>query len=133
VIDSLSALARFVRTAPTGDLLAPVTLTLRAWPWLCNFSGHVNKAHCIDLVGVGRAAFLHRTGLFQRAMLGGHAYVVAGTGTTYRRSIPSLGCVTLDTRVAGFDERWLYFEYITRNHGARGVQVASQGLKRGQV
>jgi hypothetical protein len=94
VIDSLSALARFVRTAPTGDLLAPVTLTLRAWPWLCNFSGHVNKAHCIDLVGVGRAAFLHRTGLFQRAMLGGHAYVVAGTGTTYRRSIPSLGCFT---------------------------------------
>jgi acyl-CoA thioesterase FadM len=133
VIDSLSALSRLVSPAPSADLLAPVTLSLRAWPWLCDFSGHVNNARYIDLMGLGRAVWLQRAGLFRRAMLGGYAYIVAGTGITYRRSIPSLGSFTLETRVAGFDERWLYFEYVTRIGGGTGVQVASQGFTRGQV
>jgi len=120
---------------PAGntDLFAPVIQQLRAWPWLCDFQGHVNNARYLDLMSGGRLEWLLQNGLLRAVFTRRMAFLVAGLGGIYRHPIPRMAPFTLQTRVAAFDVRWLYYEHtFLLGHGARGT-VAARFLARGQL
>jgi acyl-CoA thioesterase FadM len=116
-----------------ADLLAPVTQELRAWPWLCDFQGHVNNARYLDLMTSGRMEWLLHNGLFRTIVTKRMAFLVAGLGGIYRQAIPHMAEFVLQTRVAAFDERWLYYEQSFRlGRGGQGA-IAARFLVRGQL
>ena len=120
---------------PSGstDLFAPVVQTLRAWPWLCDFQGHVNNARYLDLMSSARLSWLIQNRLLRTVVSGRMAFLIAGMGGVYRRPIPRLAAFVQQTRVASFDARWLYYEHTFRlGHDADGA-VAARFLARGQL
>lgn len=116
-----------------ADLFAPVTQQLRAWPWLCDFQGHVNNARYLDLMSSGRLEWLLQNGLFRRVVTRRMAFLVAGLGGVYRHPIPRMEAFVLQTRVAAFDARWLYYEHTFWLGTAREGTVAARFLARGQL
>jgi acyl-CoA thioesterase FadM len=119
--------------APTGDLLATLQQPLRAWPWLCDSLRHINNARYLDLLGYGRLYWLLTHGLFRAVLKQRMSFMVAGVGGIYRRQIPRMAEFVLNTRVAAYDERWLYFEQVFVL-GARGEgPIAARFLARGQL
>jgi acyl-CoA thioesterase FadM len=115
------------------DLFAPVTQKLRAWPWLCDFQGHVNNARYLDLMSRGRMQWLIQNGLFRPIFTRRMAFLVGGLGGIYRRPIPRMAEFVLQTRVAAYDERWLYYEHTFWLGPAHQRAVAARFLVRGQL
>jgi acyl-CoA thioesterase FadM len=115
------------------DLLAPVTQQLRAWPWLCDFQGHINNARYLDLMSNGRLEWLVQNGLFRSIFTQRMAFLIAGLGGTYRHAIPRMAPFVLQTRVAAFDDRWLYYEHTFRLGTARASPIAARFVARGQL
>ncbi len=106
---------------------------MRAWPWLCDSLGHINNARYVDLLGYGRLNWLLQNDLFRSVMKQRMAFVVAGTGGVYRHPIERMESFVLYTRLAAYDERWLYYEqsFVL---GERGQgNVAARFLTRGQI
>jgi acyl-CoA thioesterase FadM len=116
-----------------ADLLETLHQPMRAWPWLCDNLGHINNARYIDLLGYGRLNWLLANDLFRSVMKQRLAFVVAGTGGVYRRPIERMEPFVLSTRIAAFDERWLYYEQSfalgERGDGA----IAARFITRGQL
>jgi acyl-CoA thioesterase FadM len=115
------------------DLFAPVMQQLRAWPWLCDFQGHVNNARYLDLMSKGRLEWLLQNGLFRAVFSQRIAFLIAGLGGVYRRAIPRMAEFALQTRMAAFDERWLYYEHTFRLGPEQGGAIAARFLARGQL
>jgi acyl-CoA thioesterase FadM len=115
------------------DLFAPVTQQLRAWPWLCDFQGHVNNARYLDLMTRGRMYLLLQNGLFRPIFTQRMAFLVGGLGGIYRRSIPRMAEFVLQTRVAAYDERWFYYEHTFLLGSRAHDGTAARFLARGQL
>lgn len=123
----------FYRIAPGRDLLAPVLQQRKAWPWLCDTLGHINNARYFDLLQDGRVEWMLQNGLLRRVFRKRFAFLVAGVGGIYRHSIDRMAAFTLRTRLAAFDERWLYFEQtFVLGHAAEG-QVAARFVTRAMI
>ena len=115
------------------DLLAPVRQNLRAWPWLCDALGHINNARYLDLLSYGRAAWLADSGLLRPLLFNRYSFIVAGINAVYRRPIPRMTPFSLETRVAGFDDKWAYYEQTFHlDHDQRG-KIAARFLTCGQL
>jgi len=115
------------------DLLAPVTLPTRAWPWLCDSLGHVNNVRYLDVAQDGRIGWLAQMGLVRGVLLGRLSFLVVGMSGLYRRAIPRMAPFVLETRLVAFDERFVcYLQTFRLGHDARG-KVAARFLCRGQL
>jgi acyl-CoA thioesterase FadM len=134
VFSSFDRMRRLV-TAPrqSADLFATVTQELRAWPWLCDMQGHVNNARYLDLLTDGRVEWLSRNGLLRSVLLKRLGFLVAGLAGVYRRPIPQFAPFTLQTRVAAYDERWLYYEQTFLLGPEQRGLVAARFLSRGVI
>lgn len=121
------------RAQRSTDVLAPVRQNLRAWPWLCDRLGHVNNARYLDLLSLGRAEWLASMGLLRPVVFNGYSFIVAGVNAIYRRAIPRLAPFSMETRVAGYDDRWAYYEQtFYLEHDQRG-NIAAKFLTCGQL
>lgn len=135
----MSVPASFVRAllgaAPSkrAELLDTLRQPMRAWPWLCDNLGHINNARYIDLLGYGRLNWLLANDLFRSVMKQKMAFVIAGTGGVYRRPIERMQPFVLVTRLAAFDQRWLYYEqsFVLGEHG--DGPIATRFISRGQL
>jgi acyl-CoA thioesterase FadM len=129
------ALAKALLSASkrSSDVLAPVRQNLRAWPWLCDHLGHVNNARYLDLLSLGRAEWLANAGLLRPVIFNGYSFIVGGINAVYRRQIPRMALFSMETRVAGFDDRWSYHEHTFHlQHDQRG-KIAARFLTSGQL
>lgn len=70
----------------------------------------MNNGRVLTLCDFGRTDFAVRTGLGQQLLKQRWGMVVAGSTVQYRKRIRAFQKVTLKTRIAGFDERWIYIE-----------------------
>lgn len=109
-------------------------LHLRVWPTDMDLNFHLNDGRYVSLTGLGRIDLMLRTGLLRAAMKRGWYPVVGGVVIRYRREIKSLETFTLHSRIAGWDERWFYFEHRFDKDGnvaalayARGVMRTREG------
>jgi acyl-CoA thioesterase FadM len=113
-----------------AGLLDDSVLRFRAWPTDIDLNRHLNDGRYVSLAGLGRVYLLVRSGVFREA-LQRHWYPVVGAVTIrYRREIPALRRFTLRTRVAGWDEKWFYFEQRFELDGTLAAIVWARGLVR---
>jgi acyl-CoA thioesterase FadM len=120
-------------STPPLSLFETTTQTLRAWPWLCDSLGHINNARYLDLASWGRIEWLARAGLLRPSVRKRFSPIIAATSVVYRRSIPRMASFSLETRLAGFDARWLYHEQTFLLGAEAGGKTAARVLARLQI
>lgn len=70
----------------------------------------MNNGRAFTLYDMGRTDFAVRSGLGKQLLKQRWGLVVAGSTIQYRRRIRAFEKVTMKTKIAAFDERWIYIE-----------------------
>lgn len=107
-------------------------LRMTVLPTDLDLNGHVNNGRFLTLMDLGRVDFLARTGVV--AAMRRHRWrgVVASAAVRFRRPLDPFQRYELRTRLAGWDERWLFMEHrFTRRgelcaYGLVKIQLASR-------
>ncbi|OZD61915.1 acyl-CoA thioesterase [Rhodococcus sp. 06-1460-1B] len=76
--------------------------------------GHVNNGKYLSILDLGRVDLLLRSGLWAKIAAQKWYPVVAGQTITYRKSLKLGQKFDVYTRIAGFDDRWVYLEQTFR-------------------
>jgi len=111
-------------------LLDTSVLRLRVWPTDMDFNLHLNDGRYVSIAGVGRVDLMSRTGLLRPAMRRRWYPVVGATIIRYRREIKSFEKFTLHSRIAGWDEKWFYFEHRFEKEGTVAAIAYARGVMR---
>lgn len=118
----------------TGEVLKnrrkPMTLdethisTHRCWPWDLDPWMELNNGRTLTLYDLGRVPFIIRVGMDKTLARLNWRFTVAGVSVRYRRRITAFEKVTISTRIAGWDDRFFYFDQsIWRKDGECANQV----------
>ena len=102
--------------------------TFRCRPWDIDMFLEVNNGRLLTLYDLGRFDFSIRVGLARILKQNGWGLVVAGSSARYRRRVRMFDKVTIHTRVAGFDQRWIY---VMQSMWVRGTPTSSVLLRTG--
>jgi acyl-CoA thioesterase FadM len=107
----------------------------RVWPNDLDTNLHMNNGRYLTLMDLGRVDLMIRTGFFKTILREKWMPVIAGVSMVYRRSLAPFERFTLQTRLVGWDDRWVYMEQTFLNAkgelAARG-QVKAAFLKKGE-
>ncbi|MEM7500078.1 MAG: acyl-CoA thioesterase [Pseudomonadota bacterium] len=109
---ALALAAHRPRPGITPD--APCILATRCWPWDADPFLELNNGRHLTLFDLGRFALGARLGLFRLMRQRGWGLVVGSSATQYRKRIRLFERFEIVTRLIGRDEKWFYFEQITR-------------------
>ncbi len=109
-------------------------LHFRVWPNDIDLNFHLNDGRYVSIMGLGRADLLTRTGVLRKALKQKWAPVVGGLIIRYRREIRTFARFTLRSRIAAWDQKWIYIEHVIESRGktcaiayARGVLRSREG------
>lgn len=96
------------RLAPPLQANDTCETTFYCRPWDLDMFMEVNNGRILTLYDIGRFDLSIRTGLAGVLKRNRWGLTVAGSSVRYRRRVRMFDRVTLRTRVAGMDERWVY-------------------------
>jgi acyl-CoA thioesterase FadM len=99
-------------------------LQRRVWPHEIDLNRHMNQAVYAQIMELGRADWLLRSGAWGRWRAMGFNPIVAEQTLVYRRELGPLARYTLDTRAVRVEGRLLCFEH----HALLGDRVAARGV-----
>ena len=105
-------------------------LRLRVWPTDMDLNFHLNDGRYISLTGLGRIDLMLGTGLLRRAMKRGQYPVVGAVTIRYRREIKAFEKFSLRSRIAGWDDKWTYFEHRFEKDGELAAIAYARGVLR---
>jgi acyl-CoA thioesterase FadM len=105
----LIVLLRAYRSAPMPPL-GTSAIALHVWPTDLDLMLHMNNGRYLSLMDLGRVDLMVRAGFWQLAKRRGWYPVIASSLIDYRRPLTMFQRFELRTRVAGWDERWVYME-----------------------
>lgn len=80
------------------------------WPWDIDPWMELNNGRTLTLFDLGRMPFSTRTGMFRAMRANGWGMAVAGNSTRYRRRVRMFHHFSTETRLLGWDRRFLYVE-----------------------
>lgn len=101
------------------------------WPTDIDVYGHVNNGRCLTLMDFGRFDFIVRTGLYREIRRNGWRPLVAAAEVRFRRELKPFQRCELVTRLAHWDEKWVFFEQrIERNGEPHALGLVKGVLKR---
>lgn len=109
----ISRLLGMILKAQRSDSLDHRTLseiTFRCRPWDLDMFMEMNNGRVLTLYDLGRFDLVLRIGMDKILRKNRWGLVVAGSTVRYRRRIRLFEKVTMRTRVAGVDARWVYLE-----------------------
>jgi acyl-CoA thioesterase FadM len=114
------------------DLLDDVVLDLRVWPTDLDIQRHMNNGRYLSVMDLGRYALMARTGLLDVA--GKHRWMplVRGIEIDYFKPLMPWQRYRLHTRLAGWDEKWLYLEQRFETDERVCASARIHGLLRGR-
>jgi acyl-CoA thioesterase FadM len=110
-----------VLQALRGEKLAPLgtsVITLHVWPTDLDLLLHMNNGRYLSLMDLGRVDLMVRAGFWREARRRGWYPVVASALADYRRPLTVFQRFELRTRVAGWDDRWIFIEQQFVKDGA---------------
>jgi acyl-CoA thioesterase FadM len=110
-----------VLQALRGETLAPLgtsVITLHVWPTDLDLLLHMNNGRYLSLMDLGRVDLMVRAGFWREARRRGWYPVVASALVDYRRPLTAFQSFELRTRVAGWDDRWIFIEQQFVKDGA---------------
>jgi acyl-CoA thioesterase FadM len=102
--------------------LAPLetdSVACHVLPWDLDYNLHLNNSRYLAYMDYGRIRLLARLGLLRRFFRRGNSARVGSVDITYRRSLNFAARFTLDSRIACWDEKWIYMEQTFT--GAQGL------------
>jgi acyl-CoA thioesterase FadM len=115
------------------DITDASVLRLRVRPLDLDLYGHVNNGRFLTLMDLGRTDWAVRTGLAKGLRTKAWKPVAGAATVRFRRSLNPFGRFELHTRLAGWDDRWWFFDqemYVGGKLAASAwVKVAILGPK----
>jgi acyl-CoA thioesterase FadM len=101
-------------------------LTLRVWPNDIDINGHMNNGRYLTIMDLGRLDLISRTALGKVVLRRRWQPLVASAMIRYYRSLKPFQKYSLKTKVAGWDEKWLFIE---QHFERRGTLIATGLVK----
>jgi acyl-CoA thioesterase FadM len=98
------------RRRPSLDIHDVGRMALRVLPNDLDVQRHVNNGVYLSLMDLGRLDLLVRTGAWKRMRAFGCYPVIASETITFRKSLQLWQRYTVETRIAGYDEKAVYIE-----------------------
>ena len=98
-------------------VLEPSRLRMTVLPNDLDFNMHVNNGRYLTLANVGRIDFVFRTGVFRTAMALRARPVVGDAIAKFRRDLKVFQRYILETRLLGWDDKWIFIEQRFIRHG----------------
>ncbi|MEO3432945.1 thioesterase family protein [Inquilinus sp. CAU 1745] len=92
------------------DLLDRSSVSFRVWPNDLDFNLHMNNGRYLTLMDLGRTDLMIRSGFARVAFARRWMPVLAGATIRYRRSLAPFQRFQLESRLVGWDDKWLYLE-----------------------
>ena len=123
---------------PAEEFMKPSRIRLRCWPTDLDLNFHMNNGRYLSIMDLGRMDLMLQSGLAKRIMLEQKWMPVIAAGTVrYRKSIEPFERFELETRVIGWDDRWVFLEQrffgATGRVKAIGLVQAAMTSKQGRV
>jgi acyl-CoA thioesterase FadM len=103
-------------------------ISMRVMPGDLDLLRHVNNGVYLSLMDLGRMDLMLRSGQWQALGRRGWYPVGVNTSMTYRRSLQLWQRYTLETKVAGFDDKAMYVS----QRFVRNDEVYAEGVMRGR-
>ncbi|MGR3321899.1 MAG: acyl-CoA thioesterase [Pseudooceanicola sp.] len=82
----------------------------RVLPWDLDTMRELNNGLTLTIYDMGRIPFAVRTGFWDALRADGMSFTIAGSALRYRKRITLWQKLEQRTRIAGWDERFLYFD-----------------------
>ncbi|MCZ0963060.1 acyl-CoA thioesterase [Paracoccus benzoatiresistens] len=98
------------RNAPRLDITGVHVSTHVCWPWDLDPWVELNNGRTLTLFDLGRIPMAQRSGLIPVLGENNWGITVAGSSVRYRRRIRAFDRFTMISRVAGWDQRFLYMD-----------------------
>ncbi|MCW2971798.1 MAG: thioesterase [Thermoleophilia bacterium] len=102
--------ARTARRAPKADFFDETFRAMRVLPIDCDFNLHINNGRYLSIMDLGRIDHATRTGWWATFRARGWNPVATGVTIRFRRELRIGARYRLYTKLAGWDERWFFFE-----------------------
>ncbi len=92
-------------------------LKMKVFPTDLDIYGHMNNGRYLTLMDLGRMDWAKRVGLLDTAHRKKWSPLVASIMIRYRRPFQVFDSFNLQTRVVGWDDKWLYLEQQFKRGG----------------
>lgn len=119
----LPILAR-TRGAPLIAVTQPVATTFRVLPHDIDINLHLNNGRYLQLIDLNRAEWLIRTGIWDVIRRNGWKPILGSVAIQYRRELRLWEKAQIDTRLLGWDDRWVYLEHRVLSSSGRTMALA---------
>lgn len=103
---------------------------MRVWPGDLDVLWHMNNGRYLTIMDLGRVDFLIRTGLLDQIRERKWFPVVAALSITYKRPLKLWQKFEMTTRIAGWDERWVYLQQEFHSGGKLSAAALIKGTFR---
>jgi len=113
-------------------ILDDCVIAMRVWPNDLDLNMHMNSGRYLSMMDIGRVEILARTRLLRPVLKRGWRPMVGATFIRYRKSLLPFERFTVRSRVACWDEKWLYFEHVLERRGEIASHAYVRGLMRGK-
>jgi acyl-CoA thioesterase FadM len=92
------------------DFLTTGEMTFRCWPHDLDINFHMTNSRYNSFMDIGRIGFMFRHGGWSKIRKAGLFPVLGSIATRFRRPVNPFQKFTVATRIASWDDRWLYIE-----------------------
>jgi acyl-CoA thioesterase FadM len=113
------------------SLLATTSVRLRVWPTDLDIYRHVNNGRYLTLADIGRRDWFLRTGMMQWAARHGAQPVIGDAMAKFRRELRLFQAFDIQSRLLGWDRRWMFLEHRFLRGGRVIGVVAMRALFKG--
>lgn len=96
---------------PRVDLFEPTRVRLRVWPDDIDGNLHVNNGRYLTLADLGCVTWFLRSGVLSRARRFHALPLVADSIAKFRRDLKLLQTFTIETRLVGWERRYIFLEH----------------------
>ena len=103
--------------------LATTSCTFRVMPWDLDLFGHMNNGRYLQIMDVGRFAWMLRSQAVKLMVRHRWGALLGGTLIRYQRALKPFHAYRLHTRLVFWDSRWLYFEHRFEHLNGQTVAV----------
>jgi acyl-CoA thioesterase FadM len=119
----LPMLAR-ASSGPQVHATASVSSPFRVLPHDIDINLHLNNGRYLQLIDVGRAEWLVRTGIWAVIRRNRWRPILGSVAVQYHRELRLWDVGNIETRLLGWDSRWTYLEHRVTGNSGRPVALA---------
>ncbi len=116
-------LALTARRKPRTGLTDEIVTPMIAWPRDIDLFMKINKGRYLTLMDISRLEFCYQIGVMPAVKGRGWGFAVAGSSIRYRKRIGTLQRFAIHARLAGIDDRWIYFQHTIKRRGVWHVSA----------